>query len=1442
MTTYKDISQCLFILLIFIGSGHPVSVLALNTLIERQESISVIPQNTPIIVTKAQQQTTKQTSQQYNQGIEQFKKRQFRKALQSFQAALSQFKQQGNQAQVGATLERISETYKELAEHGLSLQSAQEALTIAQKLQDRQLEGLAFTRIAYAQSNLGFSDQAIAAAETGLKIGKELNNPKIQVFTLIVLSYEHSNVTEKAKALDYANQAVSIAKKSQETELEVKSLDRLGNFYRYSEKHYSQALKIYQQALEIAKSANYVSGQIFILSNIYTTYSEIKNDEQSLVYRQERLKVAQEIGDSDTEAYTLQDIGNLYEGKSQPKPAEEAFLKSLVVAQNAQDPQLEASVLTNLGDFYQDRRDFTKTFDYYQQSLAISKRLDRQKNVMITLNKIGDIHKSLNDYPKAIKFYQQALPIARSIKQRDWEAGILNDIANSYYSQRNYQQAITYYQQSLPIFQELQKKQDESTLLTNIGDAYGELKDYQQKLDYYQKAIAVDRKMKNSEYEVTDLINLAAVYAENIKDSKTAIQYYQQALKIAQNGKDRNFERTTLMSLGYGYSSKLNDDKQGIVYHEQALQIAREQKRPDLASILSKIARHYIQRGHFEKVVAWGKEGLALAKQQKDIETQGFTLLFLGSAYNLQSQFSQAIEYFQEALTIARSTENRGLEEATLVNLGFAYALGENRNQEGLKLLQQGLTLARELKDSTQESIALSTMSGVYRQINDYTKAIDIAKQSLTLSRKIGNDKAELYALSSLQISYQSLGDLDSATKYATQVLELSRKTNSRLMEGLSLMTLGDIALKNNDIKQAIDLANQATAIKQESPFLEIGAIALLSSAYKEQGNYEKAIELQQQILVKAQSLKSQSLISSTLSDLGYYYRKAGQFEKAITYYQESLTTNPTPDIPGSNSDNYTGLGRAYRSLGKPQVAIAYYKKAVDQVEEFRRTIQGLPPELQNSFLQKGKEGEKTVDIYRELAALLLSEKRVAEAQNVLELLKNQEIKDFQRGGEGTSTVSKSTPPSNFSDTEKEILKQNGTLIAFGRKVAECKVSQCTELSKLNEQLQGLNQQYVDKIANLRQEFRNRNDEALLDPSNKAKMKEVVDAQPGTVLIYPFVTENKIWLIWASQGGLVKEIEVPVSKKQLQETVSQFRVSITNRLSKPDEYQRLGKQLYDWLIKPIESELKNNKIQNLVFSLDGSTRYIPMAALFDGKQYLIENYRISTVSASTETNMGDRLPTDYQKVRVLGLGASEFKDLKSLPNVPEEINAIVKQNPTDKKGIFPGLKFLNQKFDLPALRDHLTQTKILHIATHAAFVNGQPEESYLVLGTGKKYTLREIAAIPDLDQVHLVVLSACQTAMGGKAQDGIEIAGISSYFMKGGTKAVIASLWSVDDASTSKLMQELYQNLAKNTANKSVTKAEALRQAQLSLLHSDKLMKFSHPYYWSPFILIGNNL
>ncbi|MEC4854017.1 MAG: CHAT domain-containing protein, partial [Jaaginema sp. PMC 1079.18] len=320
-----------------------------------------------------------------------------------------------------------------------------------------------------------------------------------------------------------------------------------------------------------------------------------------------------------------------------------------------------------------------------------------------------------------------------------------------------------------------------------------------------------------------------------------------------------------------------------------------------------------------------------------------------------------------------------------------------------------------------------------------------------------------------------------------------------------------------------------------------------------------------------------------------------------------------------------------------------------------------------------------------------------------------------------------------------------------------------------------------------------------------------------------------------------------VSAAQLDRTLADFR----NRLILPvrrrtNSYLQPSQQLYTWLIEPMAEVLAAEDIDSLILCVGEGLRSLPFAALHDGQQFLIEKYNLSRVPAF---NLTDFTATHWQQAQVLAMGASEFEELSSLPAVELEIAAITPH-------LWPGDILLNQDFTINNLiKQRQQQTyQIVHLATHAAFNPGDPDQSYIQFRRERLNFER----LPQLQlsqpPLELLVLSACETAVGNREAE----LGFAGLAIQAGVKSAIASLWRVSDAGTMALMSEFYQQL--QTAP---TQAVALRQAQIAMLSQKVVIdrgelrtsrerfplppdlatnrdNLSHPFYWAGFSLIGS--
>lgn len=332
---------------------------------------------------------------------------------------------------------------------------------------------------------------------------------------------------------------------------------------------------------------------------------------------------------------------------------------------------------------------------------------------------------------------------------------------------------------------------------------------------------------------------------------------------------------------------------------------------------------------------------------------------------------------------------------------------------------------------------------------------------------------------------------------------------------------------------------------------------------------------------------------------------------------------------------------------------------------------------------------------------------------------------------------------------------------------------------------------------------------------------------------------------------------IPQAKRQLlQPVINDFRINTTDpELDNNQRHRLSARQLYSWIIEPIEDRLKDNQIDTLVFAMDGGLRSMPIAALYDGQQFLIEKYRIALIPTFSLT---DIRYSDVRTSRVLAMGASQFVNQNPLYGVPIELTKILTSP-------WQGQEFLNEQFTLAQFRAIARQEafRVIHLATHAEFRPGQFDNSYVQFWD-QQLSLKQL---PKLSQelgwnaantkpVEMLVLSACRTAIGDE-QAELGFAGLS---VAAGVKSSLGSLWYVSDVGTLALMLAFYNNLGKTPL-----KSEALRQAQISLLqgkvrfennqvvldngtridlppelHFGNQILSTHPYYWAGFTLIGN--
>ncbi|MEO1340233.1 MAG: CHAT domain-containing protein [Cyanobacteria bacterium J06635_13] len=549
-----------------------------------------------------------------------------------------------------------------------------------------------------------------------------------------------------------------------------------------------------------------------------------------------------------------------------------------------------------------------------------------------------------------------------------------------------------------------------------------------------------------------------------------------------------------------------------------------------------------------------------------------------------------------------------------------------------------------------------------------------------------------------------------------------------------------------------------------------------------------------QTALQQAQEIEDRRCESYALGYLGENYAQQGNLERAIALSDQALALaealNATGDAREISYLWQSQLGKLLAQSKRQEEAIASYSLAFDTLQSLRADLNTNNQAVQFNFRQSVKP------VYLSLADLLLTNNGLAATKSLATL-----------------------DSSRTSENEKNL--------ELARQVIES-----LQLAELDNFFQ--------------------------DPcSTTADVAvKIDDLDSQAAVIYPVVLSDRLEVILSVAGQPLKRFTTNVPEAEVEQTLnglydSLYNQSVNNSAVNifsttplnPREVKENTQALipnlrsmYRWLIEPLANELTDNRVETLVFVLNGKLQNVPMAALYDGKQYLLEKYSIALAPSLQLLNPK---PTANNERKVLAAGLSQQVEIRgeifpALNNVPQELEEIAT--------IFPrSQQLLDQEFTAQRVEQLLQAGfPIIHLATHGLF-SSDPEQTFIVTGDRDTIDLDTLGTLLNSSPTppELIVLSACDTAIG----DERAVLGLAGVAVRSGS-STIGSLWSVEDVSTSKLMSRFYREL-QNPATK---KADALQQAQLSLIQSlrdepplPELTQLPpHPYFWAPYVLVGN--
>lgn len=808
------------------------------------------------------------------------------------------------------------------------------------------------------------------------------------------------------------------------------------------------------------------------------------------------------------------------------------------------------------------------------------------------------------------------------------------------------------------------------------------------------------------------------------------------------------------------------------------------------------------QSGNYDEAINTWEGALSEYQKAGDRLRTAIVLENLARAYQQIGQMDRAIQTWQQSTDLYRQMRERQKVGRSQTEQAQVYSrLGQHRQAISLLCSPQletdecipesSLGIARILGDRIGEAAALGSLGNAYWQQGAYDQAIARLEQGLAISQKLENQTYQAATLNSL------------GNAHVSRALLKYRRANSFREIGY----LGQAKTLEQDARadDAAGLKYFQAAISTNTPH-RLRALLNIIPVYYRANEAAQGTAAHQQARETSATLpdsQEKALAAITLANLLQPESQTDQL------FSQTYCLNPTKDeeaqalLRGAIATTQNIGDRRVESFALGELGHLYecrqsYDQALELTQQARWAAEDLNA-ADSLYLWEWQTGR-----------ILNAKGQPNEAINAYE----QALSTLERIRTDIVIADRNLQ-FDFRDTVEPIYRELAQLRLQGQSSPSAETDNIGKVLKTVDAL---------KLAELQNYF---GDECAISALPETTVEQV-DPDRTTAVLSTLMLGDRTAVILTLPDQQREVHWVSISDRDLREAVNRYRLGLEKFYQPYDA--KPAQLLYDWLIRPFESSLQAQQVKTLVFVQDGIFRSVPMAALHDGQQFLVEKYAIATTPFF-------KLPTpqtlNRQRLKALALGLSETATINQ-----REYDALtyVKQEISNLQTLLPQTQpLLNQQFTRDRLQQELnTETyPIVHIATHAEF-GPEPRDTFLIIGNNQVLTINELDTLlrsaSTQAPIELLTLTACRTAVG----DDRAALGLAGMALQAGAKSAIASLWYINDQATAQVADQFYRELLKPGA----TKAEALRMAQLSLINTKG--QTSRPGYWAPFILIGN--
>ncbi len=808
--------------------------------------------------------------------------------------------------------------------------------------------------------------------------------------------------------------------------------------------------------------------------------------------------------------------------------------------------------------------------------------------------------------------------------------------------------------------------------------------------------------------------------------------------------------------------------------------------------------RQLFNEGQFSAAAETWQAVAEAARRQNDVITETIALSYSSLAHQELNQWDKAQQAIDSSVDLlendAASNADAALwAQALNTKASLDYYLG--RAEPALELWEQAEVFYQQADDSAGVLGAQINQAQALQSLGFYRRS---RQQLEKIAQQLGSmpdSELKINGFRTLGTALQVLGDLSASRAALFESANIAIAIDATNELSATYLSLGRTAADWGDANAAIDMFERAqSAAKNPTDKLQADLSRL--RFYANGADAEKvdsvATEVAQQLeALPASRLSVYGTVNLSASLARYNARQSSKQDRAARSISRSIPIEQTNQLLAK-------AVTAARDLNDKQAeayALNQWGSLYMQTEQWSDAL---------------KLTEKSLEIARAINADDIASQSAWQLGRILKQQNNttEAIAAYSEAVDSLQSLRSDLvaidPDVQFSFREnvEPIYRELVSLLLKGDPPSQ------ENLMKAREVIEAL------QLAELDNFFQ----EACID----AESAQIDQVDTLATVIYPIILPDRIAVIASSANQPLEYYSTAVSAETVEATLNDL-LSAIHPVSDNRDRLALSQQVYDWLVRPAEDSQLTANSKTMVFVLDGKLRNIPMAALHDGDRYLIEKY---AVALSPGLQLMSSRSLDQIKTDAVVGGISQARNgLSALPAVEDEIADISRLVSADT--------LINEEFTSDSLAKDIknSSASIVHLATHGQF-SSRLEDTFLSTWEGR-LSVKELSEIlltrGRANAIELLVLSACDTASG----DDRAVLGLAGLAVKSGARSTVATLWPVKDQAAAKMMRVLYENIGEP----SVSKAEALRQAQLALLADPG---YSDPFFWSAYTLVGN--